>query len=243
MAYDSGVVDLQPDLSYFVAAIDLESGFAPASTVALLDDPAFVQLDDQRARVRAMHLSPDAPNVDVLVNGDEVLSDVPFRAVSDYLTVLAGDYTIEIAPTGNTSSVATLDVSPEAGNAYSVLAIGLVNPTNGNGLELTAIQDATQPADGDDVLVRVIHASPDAPEVDVLADGAVLGGLAGVPYFTVSDYLTVPAGTYDLAVNVADTATTVIDLPGTDLAAGTIYTVIATGLVGDDDLEPVIVTD
>ncbi len=243
VAYDSGIVDLQAGLSYFVAALDRESGFAPASTVALLGDPAFVQLDDQRAWVRAMHLSPDAPDVDVFVDGVEALSGVPFRAVSDYLTVLAGDYEVSIAPTGSTSAVSTLQVSPEAGMAYSVLAVGLVEPTNGNGLELIPIVDETVPAAGDDVLVRIIHASPDAPNVDVLADGSILPGLENVPYFTASGYLTVPQGTYNLAVNVTETDTTVIDLPDTALDAGTIYTVIATGLVGDDDLEPVLVLD
>jgi len=45
-----------------------------------------------KAMVRAAHLIPDAPAVDVLVNGDVVLEDVPFKAVSDYLMVNAGAY-------------------------------------------------------------------------------------------------------------------------------------------------------
>jgi subtilisin family serine protease len=37
------------------------------------------------ARVRVVHASPDAPAVDILVNGAVALSNVPFTAVSDYL--------------------------------------------------------------------------------------------------------------------------------------------------------------
>ncbi len=41
------------------------------------------------ARVRIMHASPNAPAVDVYVNGQRVLSGVPFFAVSDYLSLPA----------------------------------------------------------------------------------------------------------------------------------------------------------
>ena len=40
--------------------------------------------------------------------------------------------------------------------------------------------------------VRVVHAYPDAPDVDVLLDDAEV--LDGVPYRSASDYLDVPAG-------------------------------------------------
>src|SRR5215208_1806650 len=41
-------------------------------------------------------------------------------------------------------------------------------------------------------LVRVVHASPDAPAVDVYVDGNKV--LSNVPFFTASDYLPLPAG-------------------------------------------------
>src|SRR5690242_6965489 len=40
--------------------------------------------------------------------------------------------------------------------------------------------------------VRVVHASPDAPAVDVWVDGSKV--LSGVTFFTASDYLDLPAG-------------------------------------------------
>jgi hypothetical protein len=47
--------------------------------------------------------------------------------------------------------------------------------------------------------VRVAHSSPDAPAVDVNDDRV----LSGVRYRTVSKYLELPAGSYDLAVRPA----------------------------------------
>lgn len=244
VVYDSGLIDFQSGASYFVAALDRPSGLSPVSLVALLNDPAFVALEDQRVLVRALHLSPDAPTVDILVNGAPVGVTLSFRDVSPYLTVLAGDYTLGVAPTNTTTAVAELDVTVEAGKAYSVLATGLLSGSGNEAFELRPLEDERQPAAGDDVLVRVIHAAPDAPAVDVLANGAILGDLSDVPYFTASGYLTVPAGTYDLEVRPAGGAegTAVITAAGTTLAAGSIYTVIATGLLAEG-LQPVLVVD
>ncbi|MCL5042184.1 MAG: DUF4397 domain-containing protein [Gammaproteobacteria bacterium] len=237
IAYDSGFVTLDSGPSFFLAALDRESGFSPASVIALLDDPAFVMLEDQRAQVRAMHLSPDAPNVDITVNGDVVLNDVPFRAVSDYLQVLAGDYVIGVEAGGN--EVSSIPVSVEAGVAYSVLATGFVGVTGDQGFALRPLVDDL--VSGEGAKVRVIHASPDAPAVDILVNDAIFAGLAGVPYFTASDYIDVPAGSYDIAVNVENTTTTVIDLPDTELEAGLIYTVIAINEAAS--IEPLLVVD
>ncbi|UAW98874.1 DUF4397 domain-containing protein [Halopseudomonas nanhaiensis] len=244
VVYDSGFVDFENGLSYFVGAIDRESGLSPVSLVALLNDPAFVTLEDQRALVRAMHLSPDAPTVDVLVDGEPVGVTASFRDISEYLTVLPGTYRIGVAAQNTTSPVAELEVEAEAGMAYSVLATGLLGGSGNTAFELRTLVDERSPVEGDNVLVRVIHAAPDAPDVDVLANGAILAGLAGVPYFTASDYFEVSAGSYDLEVRPAGggDGTAVIDLPGTALAAGSIYTVIATGLLADG-LQPVVVVD
>jgi len=86
--------------------------------------------------------------------------------------------------------------------------------------------------------VRVVHASPDAPSVDVLVDDAQV--LSAVPYLGSSSYLEVPAGTRNVKVNAAGTSTTVIDadLP---LAEGTDYTVIAGGLVSA--IAPLVLED
>ncbi|MEO1082747.1 MAG: DUF4397 domain-containing protein, partial [Acidobacteriota bacterium] len=77
---------------------------------------------------------------------------------------------------------------------------------------------------------RVVHNSPDAPAVDILVNDGVI--LAGVPFFTVSDYLAAPADTYNVKVNVAGTSTTVIEADLT-LDANTYYTIIARGRVAE----------
>ncbi|MEM9552622.1 MAG: DUF4397 domain-containing protein [Acidobacteriota bacterium] len=93
--------------------------------------------------------------------------------------------------------------------------------------------------DGDGLArFRVVHNSPDAPSVDILIDDAV--ALAGVPFFTVSDYLAAPPGTYNVKVNAAGTATTVIEADLT-LAGDTYYTVIARGTLAE--IAPTVLVD
>lgn len=50
------------------------------------------------AAVRVAHFSPDAPDVDVYVDGTQVLADVSYGTVSEYLEIAPGTYTVQITP-------------------------------------------------------------------------------------------------------------------------------------------------
>ncbi len=111
--------------------------------------------------------------------------------------------------------------------AVATLALGACSDDDDNGTAPTP-----------QARVRVVHASPNAPAVDVRVDETV--ALTNVPYFTASGYLPVNAGVRRLRVNAAGTATTVIDASPT-LAANTDYTVIAAGLLAN--IAPIVLTD
>lgn len=51
--------------------------------------------------------------------------------------------------------------------------------------------------------VRVFHNSPDTPAVDIYANGALVPGLTGVTFGTVSGYLSLPKATYTFEVKVS----------------------------------------
>jgi hypothetical protein len=102
-----------------------------------------------------------------------------------------------------------------------VLATALVVAANG----------AVAAADTADV--RVLHASPDAPAVDVYLDDAIVDALTNVAFGTTSDYLPIPAGDHNIKVYATGTtADPVIDADVT-VAAGKAYTVAATGALAD----------
>ena len=57
---------------------------ASALTAACSDDDDNTGPEGE-ARVRVVHASPDAPDVDVLLDDAEVLGDVPYLTASNYL--------------------------------------------------------------------------------------------------------------------------------------------------------------
>ncbi|MCS6939954.1 MAG: DUF4397 domain-containing protein [Roseiflexaceae bacterium] len=190
------------------------------------------------AKVRVVHASPDAPAVDVIVNGNKALTNVPFFAASAYLDLPAGSYDIQVVPTGATSPVVidAKGVKIEAGKAYTIAATGKlaeIKPT-------ILIDDLTAPAAGK-AHVRVIHFSPDAPAVDVkVAGGPTL--ISNLAFPKASNYLPVDAGSYDLQVTPAGATTVVLDLKGTRLEAGKIYDVFAVGELAKIKVEVAVTT-
>jgi hypothetical protein len=107
---------------------DANTTFEPV----LFNDNALTPAENESA-VSIVHLSPDAPAVDVTAaNGSVVLAEnVTFQNASDYVSVPAGNYTVEIRAATATNDgpvVTTVDVSLESGEAYSALALGYLNP-------------------------------------------------------------------------------------------------------------------
>lgn len=194
--------------------------------------------DPSRARVRVVHASPDAPAVDVWVNDALTLENVPFQAVSDYLTVPGGTYNVKVVPTGATEPVViNADLTVDAGVDYTVIARGLLADIS----PLVLVDNNSDPAAGN-AHVRFVHLSPDAPAVDIAVAGGpvVIGNIA---FGEASSYTPVPAGSYDLEVRLAGTNTVVLPLPGIALADGDVYTAYAFGLVGDGSLTAGISVD
>jgi len=184
--------------------------------------------DGHQARVRVVHASPDAPAVDVWVNDGIAFSNAPFKGITDYAALDTGTYNVKVVPTGATEPVVIeADLDLEAKD-YTVVAVGLLE----NIEPLVLVDNNSAPAAGK-AHVRFVHASPDAPAVDIaVKDGPVL--FANVAFKGIGDYLPVDAGTYNLEVRLAGTDTVALDVPGLALAEGTVYTVFAMGLAGGE---------
>jgi len=91
----------------------------------------------ETASVRVGHCCPDAPNVDVHVDGDVAFEDVPFEQISEYAELPAESHDIAVTPHGSDDPVLELTLDPEADAAYSALATGLLND-----IECTVFDDA-----------------------------------------------------------------------------------------------------
>lgn len=181
------------------------------------------------ARVRVAHASPNAPNVDVYVDGKRAFTNAPFGAVTQYASLPAGKHHVQVFaagadPMGKAVIDATLTLTGD--KSYTVAAIGTLK----NIAPLVLMDRNRKPAAGF-AQVRLVHAAPGAPTVDVaVANGPTL--FKHVAYGTASMYQKVKAGTYNLVVRPAGSKTVVLSLPHVHLTAGTVYSVFAEGLVG-----------
>ena len=186
----------------------------------------------ENARVRVIHASPDAPAVDVYANDGKVLSNVPFKTASDYLSVPAGAYNFKVFATGanpaSDTAVIDADAALEAGKDYTVVALGKLADIKPG----VFVDNNAAPAAGK-AHVRVLHASPDAPAVDIaVKSGPVL--FPNLAFEKQAGPSPVDAGTYDLEVRAAGTMTVALAIDDVTLEAGKIYDVLAVGLLNGE---------
>src|SRR5260370_28089100 len=127
--------------------------------------------------VRAAHLSPNDPKVDVYLYSYNskmaplVLKGVGYGDVSPYMSFQSGYYTVAMRPAGaasSTSPILSTSVKVAPGAAYTVAGLGPAS-----GLRLQVLQDKLTSPPGK-ALVRVIQASLQDHKVTVTYGTSVL---------------------------------------------------------------------
>lgn len=124
----AGVIDAQLTLQGLtdttVVAIDFLENIEP---LVLTDDNSAPAAGN--AKVRFVHVSPNAPTVDItLPDGSTLFDDVSFGESGGYIEVAAGSYDLEVRDETGTAVVLTVDnVCLENGFVYTVFAIGLLD--------------------------------------------------------------------------------------------------------------------
>jgi hypothetical protein len=236
---------LEDGADYTVFAVDQLSNIG---AVVLADNRS---ANDSKAKIRFIHLAPDAPAVDINLNsgdGPGVFENVAFKGSKDYVEVDAGSYVFVVSPAGTDGEVVKYDpITVANGTLYTVAAIGTLDADDSYDFTARVFIDN---GDGDMSVdltedlgtanVLVAHASPDAPAVDLLVDDMVAG--SGLTFPNNTGYLAVTAGTRNLKVNAAGTSTSVInaDLSFTKDMNYTIFAVDTLDNIGalvlEDDL-------
>ncbi|WP_273432363.1 DUF4397 domain-containing protein [Chitinibacter tainanensis] len=232
VVFDSGTLPVAAGNDLLAVAVPQANGSAPISLllVSRASSGNVTQVLDVNAKLRVVHASPDAPAVDVLANGSAILSNVPFFTASSYLTVPAANYTVALNLAGTSTQALTGSLQLAKASNVTVFAVGLA--TGSPALQyLVAKDDASLPPAGQ-AKVRVVHASPNAPAVDVYANDALV--LSNVAFPAVADYLKVPSGSYVFKLRAAGAAASsapAFTSGAVTVDAGKIYTVVARGLL------------
>jgi hypothetical protein len=188
------------------------------------DNPA--DPDPQEGQVMAVHTSPNAPAVDILVNSVAVVEGLGFTENTGYLAVPAGSQNFKVYVPALDAVIfdQTLPVAPTT--YFSVFAADSVEKI----YFFITNDDLTNPAAGK-AHVRFMHLSPNAPAVDITdTNGNIIFG--NYEFSDYSDFTPIDVGTYDLQVRLQGTDTVVLPLNDIVLEDGKIYTVYAKGFVG-----------
>lgn len=190
------------------------------------------------AQLRAVHLSPDAPAVDIGVNDTTPLTAVSYRQASPFLTVDNGDTNLKVLVAATDTAVIDADLVLEENMKYTVIASDFV----ANIAPIVITDDNHPPAAGK-AAITVVHSSPSAPAVDiyVTATGDTLpprdaATLTDVPFKTVSGELELDAGDYRVRITAADSRDVVYDSGTLNLGDGVEYIAIAADDINSDSL-------
>lgn len=115
--------------------------------------------------IQVVHASPNAPAVNVLLNGSVAIEGLDYAETSGFAELDAGDYDIAvegILPGGTVSVIDVPGFSLEENARPTIFAVGNVEEI----APLVVTESVTDPSESE-VALTVTHAAPDAPQVDV----------------------------------------------------------------------------
>jgi len=251
-------ITLEADLAYQVIATGvLSHAFAPnpdhrdiSFDLLIAANARPTGTEDQNVDIRVVHGSTDAPSVGVNANGATLIPGFSYRDITDYLSVPADFYTLEVTPAhqpDNALFTYTADLSGLGGASATILASGFLDPSanqHGPAFALIAVlADGTVielPIDAT-AQVQVIHnsADPSAEVVDIYVKSPTdTAKIEDLTFRTATSFLDLPAGVpLEIVVAGGDSESIEDGLATFDvnLQAGQSYYVVATGVLNPDD--------
>lgn len=188
------------------------------------------------AAIRIIHAAPGTSNVDVYLNGTRIGKDLPYRGVSEYISLPAGKYQVDIYPAGTmVSTVISKKIIIKNGHVYTFVAGGSTDK-----LRLLEFEDRPNVPSGR-TKIRFIHLAPDAPAVDIATKKGE-GIFSNISYKHATNYIELTPMPIEAEIRIAGTNTVILSLPTLELKPNETYTVIAVGLVETEPkLEAIVI--
>jgi hypothetical protein len=228
--YDTGVQAFTNNQGTYEAVI-YTKGSARLPNVAVLnvDSTGTGQVNDNLlAEFKVLNASSVASPLNVLVDGNIVLSNIPFAGISDYVTASAGSHSFAVQATATPGAnlltlAATLASATDTSLAFSGPAGALVP---------LVLNDNNLPPPAGRARVRFVNVSPGLGPLDVYVNFSKQ--LSGLASNSGSSYIEVTAdaaiGTlYEFDFNIAGTTSVVLKLPSVSIIAGHTYTIYVVG--------------
>jgi hypothetical protein len=176
------------------------------------------------AYVSLYNASPDAPNLDVIVD-DRRINRSPFdySEYTGYMPFYTGSRNLRIGPNGANNVVVDTTLQLLNAHAYSIFVVD-----NYQHADLLVIEDTGEPGSGQ-AMVRFLNLSPDAPAINLSNDDSGTPLFSNQSFKATTAFKPVTAGTFDLRITSTDGAQELLNIPDATFVAGRYYTVIVRG--------------
>ncbi len=187
-----------------------------------------VVVDNLAAQYKVINASLVASPLNIFIDGNLQLSNIPYTGVSNYQQATAGSHAITVqAQATPGATLLTLNPNLSAATDTSIALVGPAGSMNG----VVLLDDNQPPATGS-AGVRFVNTSANVAAVDVYVNFSKQ--VTGLAMNNASSYLNLTAsaltGTpYEFDFNVAGTVTAVLKLPSVTLLPTHKYTVYLAG--------------
>ena len=203
-----------------------------------------------KSRVRFFNFGVNAPSVNfyadetkmsavVSTTGTEATSGIAYGGVSaggDYSAIAPGQHALMgkiAAATDKDLAISTVSANIEDGKYYSFYMSGFYNSTTKT-VESFVVEDPlTVPTDRTVATVRFVNAISNANPMTLYAKSTTSGTevpIGGaVAYKSAGEFVTIPAGSYDISTRYAGSTSNALSRTGVSFNGGRVYTITARG--------------
>jgi len=150
--------------------------------------------EERYSLIRVLHAVPDSDAVDIYINNTLFFKEIRFTQFTPYVYIPEGTHEMEVYNVDTTENpILRGNIEVKNGELATIAMSG-----NSNDLKLLTIKEDKERPQRGYSKIRVVHLSPNAPEVDILIDGEVL--FKDIEFRDISDYVEILAGDYRMDV-------------------------------------------
>jgi len=194
------------------------------------------------ALVRVINANPESSGFDIFVDDQKVFDSVSFKAVTPYKELAGDRHTFRLRRAGQDTSQPLVENSESlsSGKHYTVT----VMPDTNDKMTLAVFADDLGTPPADKAVVRVINASPDVGEVDVVNKQKNDKIFSGVNSTHETRYVNLDPMKTTIEVRQEGQDKPVVSLSNANFEKGRYYTIVIAGhLKGAPGLETLMVQD
>ena len=194
------------------------------------------------ALVRVINAVPGATSFDVFADDQKVFEGVSFKSVTPYKELSENRHTFRVRQAGqdNAQAVAENSEGLSGGKHYTIV----VMPGTNDKATLYVLNDNITPPPAEKAEVRLIHASPDAGEVDVVDKQGNKKLFSGVNFEKETSYMDIEPAKTTLEVRPEGQDKALLTVPNVNFEKGKFYTIVVAGHAkGTPKLQAMMVED